>query len=418
MSGFDKNKFDISGIRDKVKSSRDDVVDLEKMYENSFSWQEISQITGNTSSAPAKPKMHYDDALNFSGKVLRGGKYDGENLKGASFSGSDLRETNFSKANLEGADFTGADLSGADLTEANLNGAVFSGATLRGTNFTGAKMNGVTLVNADIQDAILLNVEMDQIAIDELQALVEWLAVYYPHKLNLARMNLTLLDFSKIDLRAVNLRGVDFTGVDFTGVNIFELDLSECIITPEQIAQALGRTPTPLELKRILAPKKRAKRFKGIDFTAFFDSRGQAGVWDLTKHPGISVADLVKYSSLIYRAIAGKPEPKDAEILEQFHKSRDEKTDAMAKEHNEEMRKVIENRKREVLEQRREERKDPKIIDVTDYEAYQQAQRREKEEKLRQAKEQYKQNSQTPKVVDKYIQNEIALTRTRDQRGR
>ena len=421
MSAFDKKIFDISGIRDKVKSSRDDVVDLEQMYENNFSWQEISQITGNTSNPAYKPRTDYNTDLNFSGKVLCGGKYSGEKLKGATFSGSDLRETDFSKADLQGADFTGADLSGADLTEANLNGAVFSGATLRGTNFTGAKMNGVTLVNADIQDAILLDVEMDQIAIDELQALVEWLAIYYPHKLNLRRMNLTLLDFSKIDLRAVNLRGVDFTGVDFTGVNVFELDLSECIITPEQIAQALGRTPTPLELKRILAPKKPKKKRKGIDFTAFFDSRGTAGVWDLSKHPGITVADLVKYSSRIYRAIAGKPEPRDAEILEQFHTSRNLKNikdENVVKEHNEEMRKIIENRKREMLEKKAEENKDSKNVDITDYAAYEQAQKREKEAKLRQAKEQYKQNSQTSKVIDKYIQNEIAMSRTRGQRGR
>ena len=80
---------------------------------------------------------------------------------------------------------------------------------------------------------------MDELAIEELQALVEYLAVYYPHKLNLRRINLSLLDLKRIDLRQVSLRGVDFTGLDFTGVNIMELDLSECIITPQQIAQAL-----------------------------------------------------------------------------------------------------------------------------------------------------------------------------------
>ena len=53
------------------------------------------------------------------------------------------------------------------------------------------------------------------------------------------------------------MKGVDFTGMDFTGVNIMELDLSECIITPEQIAQALGRIPSVDELKKILAPKKK-----------------------------------------------------------------------------------------------------------------------------------------------------------------
>lgn len=414
MSAADKKTFHISAIRDKVKSVRNDDVDVEKMYENSFSWQAISQAA----SAPVSLSGNFDknSDFNFSGKVLYGGRYAGENLQKAVFSGADLRETDFSNANLSGADFSAADLSGANLSGANLNGAVFTGAKLRGTNFTGAKMNGVVLVDADIQDAILLDVEMDELAIEELQALVEFLAVYYPHKLNLKRMNLTLLDFSRIDLSMVDLRGVDFTGVDFTGVNVYELDLSECIISPEQIAQALGRMPTPKELKQILAPKKKKKRFKGLDFSEFFDGRGTAGVWDLTKHPGITVAQLLKSGKQLYNAVIGRPEPKDEEILEQFHQVRDGKQDEVAKEHNEQMRKAIEKHKQEVMAARsggQEERPQTRV-DITDYAAYEQAQKKEREEKLRKAKENYEKS----KVLEHSLVGRISLMRGRGQNER
>lgn len=346
MSKFDSGKFDLSEMRMKARASRDDMADIDRMYNQSLSWKAVSQITDKqeTSLKTAAP-------FNFCGKILRGGKYAGEKLAEANFSGADLKETDFSKADLHGADFSGSDLSGADLSDANLDGAVFTGAKLRGTNFTGAKMNGVVLVDADIQDAILLNVQMDQLALEELQALVEYLAVYYPHKLNLSRMNLTMLDFKRIDLSRVNLRGVDFTGVDFTGINIFELDLSECIISPEQIAQALGRVPTPLELKKILAPKNKArKNFKGIDLDQFFHPVGQWGVWDLSKHPGIAVADILNAGKAIYRAFAQPDNPSDEQILAKFQEGHEQKQEEMAKEHNNEVRKIIEERKKELLQ--------------------------------------------------------------------
>lgn len=413
MSGLKDKNFNISGIRDKVRASRDDDIDIEKMYQSSFSWQAISQAIGDDSKTNRDNSLPAGD-FNFSGKVLRGGKYSGENLQNTNFSASDLKEVDFSKAQLQGADFTGADLSGADLSGANLDGAVFSGAKLRGTNFTGAKMNGVVLVDADIQDAILLNVEMDQLALEELQALVEYLAVYYPHKLNLSRMNLTMLDFSRIDLSRVNLRGVDFTGVNFTGVNIFELDLSECIISPEQIAQALGRMPSPLELKKILAPKpKKKQRSMSIDFSALFDSRGSVGVWDLTKHPGITVAELLKNGKEIYKAVTARRDPKDKEILDRFQKSHEEKQDTLVKEHNEQMRKAIEDHKREVREMTEQQKEKPRQnSDIYDYEADELA-KKNREKQLQRAKEQYLKQKQND-----YIHDSVMISRSRGQRER
>lgn len=416
MATTDEKTHHISALRNKVKASRNDDVDVEKMYKESFSWQAISQVTAGNSTLSSSEKLLLGGDFNFSGKVLRGGKYAGEDLRKAVFCGADLKETDFAKANLEGADFSGADLSGANLEGANLNGAVFTGSKLRGTNFSGAKMNGVVLVDADIQDAILLDVEMDELAIEELQALVEFLAVYYPHKLNLRRMNLTLLDFSRIDLSMVDLRGVDFTGVDFTGVNVYELDLSECIVSPEQIAQALGRMPTPKELKEILAPKKKKKKFRGVDFTEFFDGRGNAGVWDLTKHPGVTVAQLLKTGKQIYNAVVGQPEPKDEEILEQFQEIRGEKQNETAKEHNGQMRKAIEAHKQAVMSSRNEAQNDQpqQSVDITDYAAYEQTQKREREEKLRKAKENYEKN----KVLEWAVKERMSLMRQRGDRER
>ena len=43
-------------------------------------------------------------------------------------------------------------------------------------------MEGVILRDADIEDAILIDIRMDELAIEELQALVEYLAIYYPQR--------------------------------------------------------------------------------------------------------------------------------------------------------------------------------------------------------------------------------------------
>ena len=72
MSAADKKTFNISGMRNKLKSLREEDIDVEKMYENSFSWQAISQATGTQASSP-RISLQNDD-FNFSGKVLYGGQ--------------------------------------------------------------------------------------------------------------------------------------------------------------------------------------------------------------------------------------------------------------------------------------------------------------------------------------------------------
>ncbi len=326
-----------------------------KLYEFSHSWHSIADEISKYDDLNGRRKNLTDGEYHV-GQNMVGMDFSGQNLSHADFSAANLQDANFKGATLAGTDFTGADLSGADLSGADLSDSIFAGAKLRGTNFTGANMEGVILRDADIEDAILIDIRMDELAIEELQALVEYLAVYYPHKLNLRRINLSLLDLTRIDLRQVNLRGVDFTGLDFTGVNIMELDLSECIITPQQIAQALGRVPSPDELKKILAPKnrKKAKRFY-IDFTEFLSNGRFTGWIDLTKN-SISTDQLVKAFLKVKNVIAKKPEEKDDVIFEKAKEFHAQRIEEERKAYNEEQRKNIEERKQKMLEEQQQGR--------------------------------------------------------------
>ncbi|MBR6664053.1 MAG: pentapeptide repeat-containing protein [Alphaproteobacteria bacterium] len=340
----DDNDLKLKNIRSKIESyyseannSADD--------NDEISWSAVSSFGDRGESL-----NNFSNGVDFAGKNLENGKFTNENLQNASFTVANLTKVDFSGANLRGVDFSGANLTEANLSGADLTGAVLAGAVLKGANFTGAKLNGVKLQEADLENAILLDIEIDQLGIEELQELIEYLAKYYPHKLNLTKMNLTLLNLQKIDLKNVNLKGVDFTGCDFTGVNIMELDLSECIISPEQIAQALGRVPGKEELARILAPKKKNKdSFKGIDTTSLFLGDGKEfGVLDFTNDKGISVEALLKVGKKVFRHGAKKPDVKDEDILNNI-KSEQE---IEAKNHNNELRKTIEERKRKELESR------------------------------------------------------------------
>ncbi len=316
--------------------------------EGSYSWNAVSKITA------AENDVVRSD-FDFIGKNLENGKFAQENLEGANFSVANLTGVDFSGANLKGVDFSGANLTDANLEGADLTGAVLSGSVLLRTNFTGAKMRGVRFTDADLEDAILLGIDIDDIALEELQSLIEYLAKYYPHKLNLTKLNLTLLDLTKIDLSKVSLRGVDFTGCNFTGVNIMELDLSECIITPEQIAQALGRVPGKDELAKILAPKKKDKgKRQALDLSKIFlDDGREFGVLDLINGGEISVETLLKVGKKVFRH-AERPPVKDEEALKNI-KSEHE---LEVKNHNQELRKTIEafkERKREEFAEKKKE---------------------------------------------------------------
>ena len=360
MTEDTKKGFGIDKIHDKVKQSK----------EGDFSWKKAKVLydprsennDGNyggwsavSRGLPPERKRRQEDTffsghIDFAGKNLEGGNYSKENFEGANFSVANLSGVDFSGANLRGVDFSGADLSGANLSGADLTGAVFSGSVLVDTNFTGANLSGVKLTEADIQNAVLLDIVIDDLGIEELQALIEYLAKYYPHKLNFKFLNLTLLDLSKIDLKNVDLRGADFTGIDFTGINIMELDLSETNITPQQIAQALGRVPTPQELKQIMAPKKKkGKEFKGIDFTDLFLGNKEIGVWDMTKAKCLDIGKVLEAGKKVFRKSGEKPPVKDSEALEYIKEEKEKE----AKGHNAELRKIIEERKRQELEARR-----------------------------------------------------------------
>lgn len=345
MSDNDK----LSSIRSKVKQGQEPYVEsLQNELSDGFSWSRVSQpnsLINNSSD---------NQGLLFIGKNLEGGQFSKENLQGANFSVANLTGVDFSGADLRGVDFSGANLTGANLEGADLTGAILSGAVLHNTNFTKAKLNGIKLIDADLEDAILLDIEIDALGIEELQELIEYLAKYYPHKLNLSKMNVSLLDFTRIDLSKVDLRGVDFTGVDFTGVSITGLDLSECKITPEQIAQALGRVPNAEELAKILAPKKKKKGGKGFDDIAMMFQGGKDYlVWDFTKDKGISIETLMKVGKKVF-SHGKKPEAKEGDGEAKNGAEANEKDDDLkAKSHNDELRKIIEERKKKELEARK-----------------------------------------------------------------
>ena len=334
----------LAAIRSKIEENQKSY-ELMRDGEASSSWHAVSQSSDDTIG-----RSNFMNSIDFVGKNLENGKFAHENMQNANFSVANLVGVDFSGANLQGVDFSGANLTNANLSGADLTGAVLSGAVLHGTNFTGARLNGVKLSEADLEDAILLDIEIDALGIEELQQLIEYIAKYYPHKLNLAKINLTLLNLSKIDLSQVNLRGVDFTGCDFTGVNIVGLDLSECTITPQQIAQALGRVPGKDELAKILAPKKKTqKSANGVDFTSIFLGDGKEfGVWDFSKEKGISIENLLKIGKKVFRNGAKKPEVKDEEALKNIKSE----YEMQVKSHNDELRKIIEERKQKELEAR------------------------------------------------------------------
>ena len=296
----------------------------------------------------------------FTGKVLSEQNFAKADLTNANFSAADLTGSDFSHAILSGADFSGANMTDVNLSHADLTGAVLSGANLLRANFTGAKLNGVVLTEANLEEAILLGVEIDELGIEELQALVEYMAVYYPHKLNLTKLNLTLLDLSKIDLTKVSLRGVDFTGCSLRGVNLWELDLSECIISPAQIAEALGHPPSAQELARLLAPKKpQKKKDNGIDLhDLFYDNGKEFGVWDVTKEKGLDIGKLVESGMKLFRKSAGKPNPplegeeivaqiKEEKLRKDEDKARNEEVKERIMQHKEEERKKLAAKKQE-----------------------------------------------------------------------
>ncbi len=354
----DKNKLDTLRARIKEEQEAFDRNLKQEFVGGGASWHVVSK-------QGAAKSLFDDDSVRFIGKNLEGGKFSSEDLQGANFAVANLTGVDFSESNLRGVDFSGANLTDANLSGADLTGAILSGTVLHRTNFSGAKLNGVKFVDADLQDAILLDIEIDVVGIEELQSLIEYIAKYYPHKLNLSKINLTMFNLSRIDLSKLNLRGVDFTGVDFTGVNITDIDLSECIITPQQIAQALGRVPGAEELARILAPKKKkASGYKAVDFTELFLGNGKEfGVLDFQKDGGISIETLLKAGKKVFGG-GKKPEIKDKEALDEV-KSEQE---LQAKSHNEELRKIIEERKqkelaarkvmKENIEQEKQNRKD------------------------------------------------------------
>lgn len=108
--------------------------------------------------------------------------------------------------------------------------------------------------------------------------------------------------------------------------------------------------PTKDELAKIMAPKKKnkAKGFEGVDISSIFLGDGkELGVWDFINDKGISIETLMKVGKKVFRHGAEKPPVKDEEALKNIKSEQELKV----KSHNDELRKVIEERKRKTLEE-------------------------------------------------------------------
>ena len=151
------------------------------------SWSAVAKENKKEEFAPISSPIWESQvakSIDFHGKNLENGSFEGENLENANFSVADMKGINLAGANLKGADFSGADLSGANLEGADLTGANLSGAKLCGANLKKVKLKEAKLTDADLTDAIFLEIDIDNLTLEELQELVEYLATYYPHKLN------------------------------------------------------------------------------------------------------------------------------------------------------------------------------------------------------------------------------------------
>lgn len=288
----------------------------------------------------------------FDGQVLENASFVGQTLESQSFRGASLINADFSGVSLKNIDFSGADLSGADFSNANLEGVDLSGAILRGTKFAHSRLDNVKFNGADLDQADLSDINPNDLSLEDLQALIEYLAKYFPHKLNFALLNLRLLDLTRIDLSKCDLRGADFTGIDFTGVSLIGVNLSECVITPQQIAQALGHPPTQQELMQLFPPrdKERSKSSGGIDWSDFFFNDREIGVWDVSKDRGLSIESLIKTGRKVFRHRTDKPQLKEHDSQE----PNDSEGKSQAEIDKEKVLENIEKNRQAVLEARKE----------------------------------------------------------------
>ena len=144
-----------------------------------------------------------------------------------------------------------------------------------------------------------------------------------------------------------------------------KLTVGDRIITPQQIAQALGRVPTPEEMKMLLAPKKKKgeKGKVGIDMMSLLRDDGKEfGTWDALHQEGISIKQILEAGKKIFRRDAKRPPVKDSKILEEVksaqQKAADENKAALRRQIEEHKRQELENRRSKKLELEQEVRRE------------------------------------------------------------
>lgn len=103
------------------------------------------------------------------------------------------------------ADFSNEDLTGVNLAGRNLSHVSMANAILSGANLKGAKLVGADLTGSDLSGA-----------------------------------NMTKCDLSSASMAEANLIGAELTSANLKGADMWRANLARCIISPENLHQALG----------------------------------------------------------------------------------------------------------------------------------------------------------------------------------
>jgi len=185
--------------------------------------------------------------VNFSGRILRGQKFDKANLKNANLDKADL-----TRASLLGTDLSGATLKKADLEDANLKKAILVNANLQEANLVNAKLQDANLEDANLQKAVLGVAEAGRLAGMPAKLMNANLWEANLKEANLVGVNLKGADLNYAKLNDANLGGANFEEADLEDAELQGADfrwakLSKCKnLTQIQLDSACGNEQTTL----------------------------------------------------------------------------------------------------------------------------------------------------------------------------
>jgi uncharacterized protein YjbI with pentapeptide repeats len=203
------------------------------MIDNSLNEKKIKTVTANLSRVDLRN-------ANLIGAILNGVKLGAGSEAELKWEIDTTNSTN------------GASLCGAKLVNAKLYKAELGGVDLRGADLSHANLGGAYLMLADHSDANLHGADLsikslredfiDKLAPDEaLPDTSKWIGADLSYA-DLRGANLTDANLWQADLRCAYLQGANLRGANLTGAYLFEANLTDTIVTTEQLSKAkMGR---------------------------------------------------------------------------------------------------------------------------------------------------------------------------------